>query len=324
MTTRTDTPRGRGETNAPHASPILPEEDIRTVMINRISWGAVLAGVAIALVSQLILNLIGVSIGAASIDPGSNANPSASDVSLGAGIWWALSGIVAAALGGFAAGRLSGEPKESSAGWHGLTSWALTTLVIVYLISSAAGALVGGAANAIGSMTSTVTRTAEPALRSAVGQVVGDTNADPFASIERGLREASGGTDPAALRDTAIASVRAFLTGDRAQQSEARERAAQAVAKSKNVPIEQARTEVAQYEQQYRQTVEQTKQQVEAAADATASTVAQGALYGTISLLLGALAAWFAGRLGAVDPTLTSSLLLRSRENRRSYARTGT
>ena len=96
------------------------------------------------------------------------------------------------------------------------------------------------------------------------------------------------------------------------------------MAKSKNVPIEQARTDVAQYEQQYRQTLEQTKQQVEAAADATASAVAQGALYGTISLLLGALAAWFAGRLGAVDPTLTSRSLLRTRENRSSYARSGT
>ncbi len=41
-----------------------------------------------------------------------------------------LSGILAALAGGYTAGRLAGAPKESTAGWRGLTTWALTTLVI--------------------------------------------------------------------------------------------------------------------------------------------------------------------------------------------------
>jgi hypothetical protein len=47
------TPRLR-DPEAPHMSPVTPAEDARTVLINKISWGAVLAGVVMALVTQLI------------------------------------------------------------------------------------------------------------------------------------------------------------------------------------------------------------------------------------------------------------------------------
>ena len=50
--TDTDTPRQRGIRDAPHTTPVTPEEDVRTIMINRVSWGAVLAGVVVALVSS--------------------------------------------------------------------------------------------------------------------------------------------------------------------------------------------------------------------------------------------------------------------------------
>ena len=83
-------------------------------MINRISWGAVLAGVVVALVAQLILNMIGIRIGASTLDRGAGAaeNPSARGFSIGADIWVLISGIVGALAGGFAAGRLSGKPKK--------------------------------------------------------------------------------------------------------------------------------------------------------------------------------------------------------------------
>ena len=125
-----DTLRNRGASDAPHMSPVTPAEDARTILINKISWGAVLAGVVVALVTQLVLNMLGIGIGAATLDPGagSGENPSVTSFSIGAGIWWTLSGILASLAGGYAAGRLAGKPKESTAGWHGLTSWALTTL----------------------------------------------------------------------------------------------------------------------------------------------------------------------------------------------------
>jgi hypothetical protein len=64
--------------------------------------------------------------------------------------------------------------------------------------------------------------------------------------------------------------VRALVTGDPSQAQAARERAAAALAQAQNIPIEQAREQVTQYEQQDRRTVEQAKQKATAAADAAA------------------------------------------------------
>ena len=124
------------------------------------------------------------------------------------------------------------------------------------------------------------------------------------------MRDATGGNDPAALRDAAVTAVRAALTGDQAQAQEARERAAAAVARAQNMPIEEARSQVAGYEQQYRQTVDQARQQATEAADAAATG---GLARGAVRLLragAGRLAAWFGGRAGAVYPTLTDLRLL--------------
>ena len=40
---------------------LTTEDEVRTLLFNRVSWGAVLAGVMVALVTQLILNLIGIA-----------------------------------------------------------------------------------------------------------------------------------------------------------------------------------------------------------------------------------------------------------------------
>jgi hypothetical protein len=305
-----DTLRNRGDYDAPHMSPVTPAEDARTIMINKVSWGAVLAGVVVALVTQLVLNMLGIGIGAATLDPGTGDNPTASSFSIGAGLWFALAGILAALAGGYVAGRLAGKPKESTAGWHGLTTWALTTLVIFYLLTSTLGGILGGAyrttTSALGNIASTVGSTAQTAAQVAAPNLSHVT--DPFSSIEQSLRGATGGNDPAALRDAAVAAVRAALTGNQQQAQEARERAAQAIARAQSIPVEQARTQIQQYEQQYRQTVDQAKQQATQAADTAAKAVSRGALFGAIGLLLGAVAGWFGGRMGAVEPTLTARM----------------
>jgi hypothetical protein len=239
-----DTPRNRGDYDAPHLSPATPEDDMRTIMLNRVSWGAVLAGVVVSLVTQLILNLLGVGVGAATLDPtaGAAGNPSATGFSIGAGIWWALSGLLAAAAGGYTAGRLAGRPQESTAGWHGLTAWAFTTLLVFYLLTSTMGSIIGGAYRTVADAAGAVTSTAGGVVQTATTQAT-----DPFASIERAVRGASGGNDPAALRDTAVAAVRAVVIGESGQAQEARERAAQALAQAQNIPVDQARGQVQQY-----------------------------------------------------------------------------
>jgi cobalamin biosynthesis Mg chelatase CobN len=122
------------------------------------------------------------------------------------------------------------------------------------------------------------------------------------------MRGALGGNDPAALRDAAVAAVRAAATGDPQKADDARAHAAEALAKAQNIPVEEARTRVQQYEQQYRQGVEATKREATEAAATAAKAVSRGALIGALSLLLGAVAAWFGGRMGAIDPTITAAV----------------
>jgi hypothetical protein len=300
MATNPATPRGRGDTDAPHFSPVTPAEDVRTVLINRISWGAVLAGVVVALVAQLLLNMLGIGVGAATLDPKTGDGPGVGTFSLMAAIWWAVAGIIAAFLGGLAAGRLSGRPKESTAGWHGLIAWALTTIVVFSVLTASIGSIIGGTLNTLGGLVGGAGRTAVEVAAPAVANAP-----DPFAAIERKVREASGGSDPAAMRDAAVTAVRAALTGDQAQAQQARERAAEVLAKAQNISVDEARAQVSQYEQEYRQTVERVKQQATEAADVAARAASLGALVGFIALVAGAIAAWLGGRMGAVDPTIT-------------------
>ena len=295
-----DTPRNRGDHDAPHTSPVTPDEDIRTIMLNRVSWAAVLAGVVVSLVTQLLLNMFGLGIGLSTLDPGTGDNPAASTFSVGAAIWWTISGIIAAFVGGYVAGRLSGRPKESTTGWHGITAWALTTLIVFWLLTSTVGAVLGGAfrtiGNAVGGLTQTAATAAAPAL----------SQADPFAGIENQIRATTGGQDPAALRDAAVAAMRSAVTGNEAEAEAARARAAEVLAQAQGIPVEEARTQVDQYAGQYQQTVDQVQQQATEAANTAADVVSTAALFGFIALVLGAIAAWFGGRFGTVEPTITA------------------
>jgi len=303
-----DTPRNRGDKDAPHMSPVLPSEDLRTVMINDISWGAVFAGAVIALVLQLLLNMFGLGFGLSTVDPGTaDGSPSAGALGLGAGIWFVLSGIIASFVGGIAAGRLSGKPRESTAGWHGLVAWAVTTLGVVYLLSSAVGGIVGGTLGAVGGVARGAASTVGGAVQTAATAapaVTGSGGADvegALGGIEQEVRQATGGTDPA----QAIAAMRAYLSGDPAQQAQAREQAATAIAQQRGIPIEQARAEVARLESQYRGRLQQTGQTVTRTADTAANAASTGSILAALGLLLGALAGWFGGRRGAVEPTVT-------------------
>ena len=125
-----------------------------------------------------------------------------------------------------------------------------------------------------------------------------------MAAIESNVRSASGGQDPAALRDAASTAVRAALTGDPAQQAAANDKAAEALAKAQNISKDGAKAQVDQYQQQYKETVK-TKLQAKKATDTAAKRASQGALFGALALLLGALAAFFAGHAGAVTPTVS-------------------
>ena len=293
-------------------SPVSPADDARTILVNNVSWGGVLAGVVAGLVTQLILNLIGIGIGASTLNPMTGDNPSASGFSIGAGIWWALSGIIAAFVGGYIASRLSGRPKSSTGGWHGLTSWALTTLVVFYLLTTAVGGLIGGAFNTVSGAIGGVGHAVSSAAQTAVPALTQGT--DPVGAMQQAL--SSPANDPADMKAATTSLAKALVSGDDAQVADAREKVAQAMSKQQNIPIDQARARVSAYETQVRDKAAQAKQQAAEAADTAAKSVSRGALLGSLALILGAIAAWFGGKAGTVDPTVTAQFIRNTRVTR--------
>src|SRR5258708_31508587 len=106
--------------NPPQVSAVGPADDVRTIMLNQVSWGAVLAVATVALVVQIILNMVGVGVGLSTIDLAAGDTPSSGSLSVGAGIWWVISGIVAAAVGRVIPRPPSGKPTPSTKGHHSL------------------------------------------------------------------------------------------------------------------------------------------------------------------------------------------------------------
>ncbi len=288
-------------------SPVIPSTalaasaDTRTVLLNQVSWGAIFAGAVTALVTQVVLNMVGVGVGLSSVSTTAADNPAASTLSMGAGIWFVASGIVASLAGGFLAGRLSGKPVTGAAGLHGLVSWAVTTLVVLYLLTSAAGGLIGGAfsgvTSTLGGAGSLVGGTVQTAAQAAAPSLSKISN--PFDGIEQSVRNQAAGQDPQAAKEAAVAAIRAIFTGDASQKAQAENRAADALAKAQGIPVDQAKTQIQTYEKQYTEAVATAKQKAEAAAVVAKSAATQGAFYGAVALILGALAGFFGGRLGA-------------------------
>ncbi len=271
---------------------VVPD-DQRTFMRNRVSWGAVLAGVVAAMVVQLLLNILGIGIGASSLDAANTGdNPTASGFSLTAGIWWTLSGIVASFVGGVVAGRLCGTSDNNTAHWHGFVSWCAATLVIFYLLTSAVGGLIGGTFNALSSTVGAAGRGAV----SAVSGISQNTNGNALqGQVQRLINPASAQT----AQDDIMTYVRASISGDQAAAAASRDRAVDALAKTANISPDEARTRLQQAEQKAQQGADQVKQKAQQAAEVTRKSVASAGIFGFIALALGAVAAWFGGGAGA-------------------------
>ncbi len=102
---------------------------------------------------------------------------------------------------------------------------------------------------------------------------------NPLDGIEDKVRQQAAGQDPQAARDAAVAAVRAVLTGDPAQKEQAKNRAADALAKAQGISPDQAKAQIDDYQKQYEQAVATAKQKAEAAAVTAKSAATQGAFY---------------------------------------------
>jgi hypothetical protein len=117
--------------------------------IKRVSWGAIFAGTVVALVVQIVLTLLGLSIGLGVVSQ-SPTTGTLGGIGIGAGVWLVVSTLVSLFIGGYVASRLAGSPTRQDGAWHGVVVWAFATLLSVYLATSAVGTAVSGISGLLG------------------------------------------------------------------------------------------------------------------------------------------------------------------------------
>jgi hypothetical protein len=116
-----------------------------------ISWGAVLGGAFVSASLSLILLSLGTGLGLSAVSPW-NIGAAASTVGRAAIAWLIVTQIVAAAFGGYLAGRLRTKWVQVHTDEvyfrdtaHGLLVWALALVVTASLLATAATSIAGSA-----------------------------------------------------------------------------------------------------------------------------------------------------------------------------------
>lgn len=253
---------------------LIPEES----RASAVSWAAIAAGGIAAAGFTLFLIELGAGLGLSAVSPWSPSQPSATAISVAAGISLCMISIMASALGGYIAGRLRvrwvglhTDEVYFRDTVHGFLAWALATILGASLLAAAATSILGGATQGAASNPGLV-----PNNTSYYTDML-------FRSDNPTAAPASPGVQ--AGNDEVGRIMARGLTGTLSPAD--RTYVAQRVA---------ARTGLSQQDAERR--VDTVIAQAKEAADAARRAAARTALWMTAALLCGALAAAFAAGVG--------------------------
>lgn len=276
----------------PEGAPALPP---------RISWGAIIAGGLVAVAVGAMLNILGLAVGATTLDPAQpGASPGASTLGIAGGIWLLVANLIGLGVGGWVAARLSGTADDTDGVLHGLAVWATAFLVSALLLGNlvagaanlaagGAGAVFGGAGQAIGE----AARTLAPRV---------GVPTDPQALAERLRLGLETGGEPAAMSAEARRAEMTRILGQRLRQGDflpgQRERLSALVGAEYGLPATEAQTRIARLEAEARQLAGQIETDARAAAETASDAAATASYWIFAALILGAAAAVLGARLG--------------------------
>src|SRR6266540_5068738 len=136
-----DTPaetRPLPETAPPAVTPAYSTETLIMPPIDRVRWSAVVAGLFAALSTLTLVSLLGLAIGFSIYNPG---NP-ARNFGVSAGLWGAVSALVAFGVGGWVAARTAAVPGRANGALNGAMVWVVTIPLLLYLLGSGISGLV--------------------------------------------------------------------------------------------------------------------------------------------------------------------------------------
>lgn len=146
----------------------------------RVGWGAVFAGLVVAVSLQILLTVLGAAIGVTALD----ATDGSRAVGIGAAIWALLIPLITLFVGGMVAGRFSPIYSKGDAVLRGVLVWGMSILLAAYLVGTGASRVIGGAFSMVGDLGSGAV--------SAAGAVAGQTSEEQIRNEaqQRGITEA--------------------------------------------------------------------------------------------------------------------------------------
>jgi hypothetical protein len=273
------------------------EGDIPAAQTSGVSWAAIIAGGVTAAAISIILLLFGAGLGLSSVSPWPASGISATTFTVLAAIWLIIVQWVSSLFGGYMAGRLRTKWvamhtdevffRDTA---HGFLAWALGTLIVVAVLTSATTATINGGGRAAATIAAATSQngyfadllfrqninpngtSALPDNASAT-QVTGLSDQDMRAEAETILAQGATGNGVSPADSAYLAQLVSARTGLAPADAQAR---------VQNV-LDQEQAAITKVKQ---------------AADATRKASAAAAIYTFISLLIGAFIASVAGAIG--------------------------
>jgi len=123
------------------AAPIVRSEFRETVVAPRdhVRWGPALAGTAVGLGTTMIMAVLGLAIGSSAFEPGTDVT----DWTTNAGVWGAVSVIIAFFVAGWVAGRSATTDDSASSALTGFVAGAALLVTLIWLTTVGVTNLVG-------------------------------------------------------------------------------------------------------------------------------------------------------------------------------------
>jgi ribosomal protein L11 len=249
----------------------------------RISWGAIFAGTFVTIALFLTLQILGVGIGASTLELTGAEASSPRAYGIGAAVWWLITGLISLFIGGWVAGRLGWLPTKLDRVLHGLTTWAFFYIVMFYLLTTTLSALVGGGLSAL---SQTASAAGEVATSPQVQQEA-EQRGLSIENIREEIAKAVGAeTGQQADLGQVASATSEYLRGPRTPEN--RQKAAQAIAQATGQSQAEAEQMIANLEQRTEQAAE-TGEEVAQVAGVTFIGIAVSMLLGALAAMLGSL-----------------------------------
>jgi hypothetical protein len=278
----------------------------------RISWAAIFGGVILALSIQLLLGMLGAGVGLGTVNTNAGSTPDATTFGMGAALWWVISSVIALGFGSYVSAWLAGIEIKWDGVLHGLITWGITTLLTIWLLTSAVGGVIGGGFSALGS------------VASATGSGVKDA-AQPLAQaagVSPDMIQQQAQTylqppnpDPATMspqdaQKQTVANLTTFAKGG-PDAAAAKERVINIMAAQQHISHDDATKQFNDAQTKMQQTRDQAVQSAKNAADASAAAASKTSFAAFGNLLIGAIVAAIGGSLAVQRRLSTTQRVVR-------------